>query len=304
MGRGIHAAAVMGQLRAAVRAYASLDLAPDTLMTELDSLVQGLGDGGLVTCVYGVLDALTGELTLCNAGHVPPVVLSDGRVRALELPTGAPLGVGGIRFETASTNLPPGGTVVMYTDGLVESRHRDVHTGIGALTDLLATPPTDDLDALCERAVRDLVGVSGHDDDAAILIVRRSAPGGPFGAQRLVLEKDVAAVPRVRAEVVAILDGWGLPTIADTAALLAGELLANAVRHAGGGAELRIGLTAGVVCVEVHDDQPGAPRLQDPDPASESGRGLLLLDAMSERWGVRRSARGGKAVWFELSGHS
>ncbi len=300
MGRGIHAAAVMGQLRAAVRAYAALDLAPDRLMTELDRLVQGLGDGALVTCVYGVLDATTGELTFCNAGHLPPVQVSADGARALELPTGAPLGVGGVPFETTSSMMRPGEVLVLYTDGLVESRERDVHSGIVELTDRLRGPHRD-LDALCGAALEAMVGPDGHDDDAAVLAIGLRGEGGRLQAWQLSVADGVAPVPRVRAEVAATLTGWGLDSAVPGCQQLVGELLANAVRHGQDGVQLRIGQLDDTLRVEVRDDGPDLPRLSRAGPDQESGRGLVLVDAMARRWGVDRDPDGGKTVWFELS---
>ncbi|HEU4910485.1 MAG TPA: SpoIIE family protein phosphatase [Actinomycetes bacterium] len=301
MGRGVRAAAVMGQLRAAVRAYASLDLAPDALITELDRLVQGLGDGALVTCVYGVLDTLTGELTLCNAGHLPPLVTWEGGTYALELPSGAPLGVGGVDFETVDVSLPPDAALVLYTDGLVESRDRDVHAGIAELTGLLG-PPHEDLDTLCDAVLRTMVGDAGHDDDAAILAVRRTTGRDGLTALRLLISDDLAAIGRARPVVEGALVRWGVPGAAETCVLLATELITNAVRHSGTTVELRVGLSGGLVAMEVHDDGPGTPQLRQPGRDDESGRGLVLLDRLSDRWGVRRSPRGGKSVWFEVPG--
>ena len=299
MGRGVHAAAVMGQLRAAVRAYASIDLAPERLMTELDRLVQGLDDGGLVTCIYGVVDALTGELTLCNAGHLPPVVVSADGARTLDLPTGAPLGVGGVPFRTSSQSLGPESVLVLYTDGLVESRDRDVSSGIIAVTEVLGRPH-DGMDDLCAQALHAMVGDQGHDDDAAIIAVRRSGHRDGARAARLSLRGDAAAVSRARADLKETLTTWGFDGSADTCVLLAGELLANAARHAGTDIELRVGLLAGTLRVEVRDQAPGTPLRRAPQLEDENGRGLVLLETLAERWGVNRLPDGGKSVWFEV----
>ncbi len=301
MGRGIRAAAVMGQLRAAVRAYAALDLEPDRLVTELDRLVLGLGDAALVTCVYAVLDAPTGQVTWCNAGHLPPVVVSaDGGVRTIELPTGAPLGVGGVRFETASSHLAPGDVVVLYTDGLVESRRRDVHSGIVELTEQLGRPSAD-LDGLCGAALEAMVGPAGHDDDAAVLAVGLRGEGGRLQAWELTVTHGAAEVSRVRTEVAATLAAWGLESVGSACLQLVGELLANALRHGRDRVRLRLGQVDRTLRVEVHDDGPDLPRLQSPGPEHEAGRGLVLVDALARTWGVVHSRGTGKTVWFELS---
>ncbi len=183
MGRGIQAAAVMGQLRTATRAYAALDLPPERVLGLLDGLVQTLDVPQIVTAVYAVYDPVGREVTIANAGHVPPIVLPPGA----ELPspgrgpgpTGIPLGVGGVPFTAQSVSLVPGTVLALYTDGLVETRERDVVDGIAVLTQVLArSGPV--LDGLADATVDALTPAGGSDDDVALLLARTSlAPVAP-----------------------------------------------------------------------------------------------------------------------------
>ena len=147
-GHGIHAAATMGRLRTAVRTLADIDLAPEELLTRLDDVVTRLAeedelapDAGELsaTCLFAVYDPVTRRCTLARAGHpVPAVVTPGGTGEYLDLPAGPPLGVGGVPFEEAEIELPEGSLLVLYTDGLVESRHRDPDTGLSAMHKMLA----------------------------------------------------------------------------------------------------------------------------------------------------------------------
>ncbi|UMG91387.1 PP2C family protein-serine/threonine phosphatase [Nocardioides sp. TF02-7] len=171
MGHGVRSAAVMGQLRAAVRAYARLGLPPLPLMESLDALVWDLFPEEIVTCVYALFDPDTMTANVVNAGHVPPILLgADGVATRLRAEPHPPLGVG--RKFTADTELQlrPGDGLLLYTDGLVERRGQDLETGIGALVDLASRPgvPLTDLpDAL----VRGLL-TEAPADDVALLAAR------------------------------------------------------------------------------------------------------------------------------------
>ncbi len=125
MGRGVRAAAVMGQLRTAVRAYARLDLPPHEVLQLLDGLAAEIDASQIATCVYAVHDPNEGRLVYASAGHLPILVRDeDGAVRRAEDPTGPPLGTGGWLHTSGTIALPPGSTAVLYTDGLVERRRR------------------------------------------------------------------------------------------------------------------------------------------------------------------------------------
>ncbi|OSY53186.1 PAS domain S-box protein [Streptomyces fradiae ATCC 10745 = DSM 40063] len=194
MGRGLEAAAVMGQLRAASHALARTGTAPSRLMAALDTFVDDLADQ-LVTCLYLVLDQDAGEVTVCSAGHLPVIVLPpDGPARLLRAPVGVPLGVnapsgGGVPFEEVTGPLPPGSVLALYTDGLVERPGTDIEARIGLLADTLNSAPrpapTDPkaLDGLAELLLRTLIeDPAAYDDDVTLLLISVPAlPGTPGG---------------------------------------------------------------------------------------------------------------------------
>lgn len=139
MGRGVRAAAVMGQLRTAVRAYARLDLPPHEVLQLLDGLAAEIDASQIATCVYAIHDPNEGKLVYASAGHLPILVRDeDGTVRRAEDPTGPPLGTGGWLHTSGSIALPPGSTAVLYTDGLVERRREDIDEGVAALARALS----------------------------------------------------------------------------------------------------------------------------------------------------------------------
>ncbi|MYS88992.1 MULTISPECIES: PP2C family protein-serine/threonine phosphatase, partial [Streptomyces] len=124
-------------------------------------------------------DPVSHRITIANAGHPPPVLLHlGGRAEVLRVPAGAPIGVGGVDFDAVELDAPVGATLLLYTDGLVESRLRDVWTGIEQLREKLTAvaqltgpdqPPP--LEALCDE-VLDMLGRGDRDDDIALLAAR------------------------------------------------------------------------------------------------------------------------------------
>ncbi|MEU8774138.1 SpoIIE family protein phosphatase [Streptomyces sp. NPDC048606] len=171
MGHGIAAAAVMGRLSASVRALARLDLAADDLLRQLEAALDDLAEPMIATFLYAVIDPATGRCRITLAGHPPPATVGpDGTVRLLDLPPGTPLGVGGTAFTTTELTLAPGSLLVLYTDGLVEARNRDIDERLGELTRLL-TEPQQSLDHLCDSLITHLVPASA-DDDIALLVAR------------------------------------------------------------------------------------------------------------------------------------
>ncbi|MFE4258770.1 SpoIIE family protein phosphatase [Streptomyces sp. NPDC056883] len=171
MGHGIAAAAVMGRLSASVRALARLDLSPVRLLHQLEAVLGDLAEPMLATFLYVVCDPATGHCTVTRAGHPPPaLVLPDGTVRLLDTPPGVPLGVGGIDFTPTDISVPPGSLLVLYTDGLIEARGRDLDERLDELTQLLADPQRQ-LDHLCDSLITHLVPAAA-DDDVALLVAR------------------------------------------------------------------------------------------------------------------------------------
>ncbi|MCF2534712.1 SpoIIE family protein phosphatase [Streptomyces sp. FB2] len=174
MGSGIEAAATMGRLRTATHTLASLDLEPTRLLEHLDTITQGL-DHSIATCVYAVHDPELRQCRIANAGHLPPVRVRPGRPpELLELPTGAPLGVGGVAFSTTTVDLEPGDQLVFYTDGLVETRRHPLDERLDALLALLDDPGRP-LQECCDLLLRTLHQPE-NSDDVALLIARVLAP--------------------------------------------------------------------------------------------------------------------------------
>ncbi|MFB7368825.1 SpoIIE family protein phosphatase [Streptomyces sp. NPDC056222] len=177
MGSGVSAAATMGQLRTATRTLADLDLSPAQVLHHLDHITEGLGT--IATCVYSVFDPGAARCDISLAGHLPPVLLHpDGTRELLDLPTGAPLGGCGIPFDTTSVGVGPGDQLILYTDGLVETRGQAIDARLNALLDVLDDPHRS-LDATCDLLLRTLRSEGDH-DDVALLIARAS--NGPAGS--------------------------------------------------------------------------------------------------------------------------
>ncbi|EGX57647.1 hypothetical protein SZN_21781 [Streptomyces zinciresistens K42] len=300
MGHGLNSAAMMGQLRTAVQTMAALDLPPARLLRNLDDLAQRLGDTYLATCLYAVYDPIAGELHLANAGHIPPVLVraADGRSELLDLPTGAPIGVGGVPFEALRVPVSPGDRIVMCTDGLVEVRGEDIGVGLATLCESAAHPAAS-MDDACDTIIRALNVRGGRKDDVALLMARLNGIAPEDVAERR-LAAEPAGARRARAAVREQLRAWELPGLADTAELLVGELVANAVRHAHDlPVELRL-IRGDTLLCEVVDDDHDLPTLLSAGPHDEHGRGLRVVSTLARRWGASRTGTG-KAVWFELT---
>ncbi|MET2717787.1 SpoIIE family protein phosphatase [Streptomyces harbinensis] len=302
MGHGLNSAAMMGQLRTAVQTMAALDTEPAQLLRSLDDLAQRLGDHYLATCLYAVYDPVRGELRIANAGHIPPVLVraADGRSELLDLPSGAPIGVGRVAFTSVTVPVSPGDRLVMCTDGLIEVRGQDIGTGLAALCESAAHPAAS-MDDACDSIIRTLAaaGTPGdRRDDVALLMARLSGIAPEDAAQwRLAAAPEEAG--RARRLVREQLRRWGLAAVADTAVLLVSELVTNAVRHARtGSVELRLVRSDALLC-EVADDGHDLPVLLDARETDEAGRGLTVVSRLASGWGSSRTDRG-KAVWCEL----
>ncbi|WP_210588729.1 SpoIIE family protein phosphatase [Streptomyces sp. GESEQ-35] len=171
MGHGIHAAAVMGQLRTAVRTLARRDTAPDQVLRFLDAAVADLGDNEMATCLYAVHDPVDGHCLIARAGHPPPVVADErGTVTFLDGPAGPPLGVGRQDGEVQRVILPPRSLLVTYTDGLIETRGTDLDQGMRRLAQALRHPGRP-LEQLCDDLLAHVMPEVA-DDDVAVLLAR------------------------------------------------------------------------------------------------------------------------------------
>ncbi|MEV1023851.1 SpoIIE family protein phosphatase [Streptomyces sp. NPDC050264] len=305
MGHSMTSAAIMGQLRTTAQTLAGLDLPPQEVLHHLDEQAQRLGTDRMATCMYAVYDPVAHRITIANAGHPPPIMLHlGGRAEVLRVPPGAPIGVGGVDFEAVELDAPAGATLLLYTDGLVESRLRDVWTGIEQLRERLAataqltgpdhSPP---LEALCDD-VLDMLGPGDRDDDIALLAARFDGIA-PSDVAYWTLDPEDAAPGRARRLARSALVRWGLEEMTDSVELLVSEVVTNAVRYASRPVTLRL-LRTDVLRCEVGDDVPQLPRQRNARATDEGGRGLFLVNRLTRRWGATRLSTG-KVVWFELA---
>ncbi|MFF1674829.1 SpoIIE family protein phosphatase [Streptomyces sp. NPDC058256] len=308
VGHGIQASATMGRLRTAVRTLADIDLAPDELLTHLDDLVVRLsaeagaeGTTGEVgaTCLYAVYDPVSRRCALARAGHPPPVMLPPGGpAQEIDLPAGPPLGLGGLPFESVELALPEGTVLALFTDGLIESRDRDIDAGHRLLCEALEAS-SDSLEGACHAILRSLLPVGGAPDDVALLLARtRGLPASQVATWDI--PADPALVAAIRKQVVAQLDDWSLSEATFTTELVVSELVTNAIRYGEPPIRLRLIHDATTLIVEVSDSSHTAPHLRRAKIFDEGGRGLLLVAQLTQRWGSRHTADG-KTIWAELT---
>ncbi|MFE9333745.1 SpoIIE family protein phosphatase [Streptomyces sp. NPDC006925] len=306
MGRGVRAAAVMGQLRTAVRAYARLDLPPHEILQLLDGLAAEIDASQIATCVYAVHDPNEGCLSYASAGHVPILVReADGTVLRATEHTGPPLGTGGWLHTSGSLPLPEGATAVLYTDGLIERRDADIDEGVAALEHAFAGA-TGSPDIVCDRLLRALGITEDHDDDVALLVFQHPARTGPdaelFHNAALDLLGGTEAAPRARAFASGVLASWRFPTeLRDLGVLAASELVANSLQHGTPPMRLLLRRTDRRLIIEVTDGDDHLPRRCRAEPADEAGRGISIIATIASAWGSRRTPGGGKSVWCEFA---
>ncbi|MFD3619018.1 SpoIIE family protein phosphatase [Streptomyces sp. NPDC058676] len=310
VGHGLHAAVTMGRLRIAARNFAELDLAPDEVLTQLDNLVArldrdeggeepGANGTGIIgaTCLYAIYDPTSQQCTLARAGHPPPALVQpDGTVTFPDLPAGPPLGLGGLPFGTAEIHVPEGSRLVLYTDGLIEDRHRDIDMVLDQLRDALARSDPSPEDTC--QAVVDAV-VPAHPADDIALLVARTQTLDPDRIATWDLPADPARVSGMRTDVTRRLTDWGLDEAVFSAELLLSELVTNAIRHAGGPLRVRV-IHGRALIFEVSDTSHTAPRLRHAASTDEGGRGLFLVAQLAQAWGARYTADG-KVIWAECA---
>jgi len=306
MGRGVRAAAVMGQLRTAVRAYARLDLPPHEVIQLLDGLAAEIDATQIATCVYAVHDPSEGRLSYASAGHLPILVRdAQGIVHRTDEPTGPPLGTGGWMHTSGSIPLGPGSTAVLYTDGLIERRGEDIDEGVASLMNALAGA-TGTPSVICDRLLRALGVTSEHDDDVAVLVLQypdhEGADSDLFRNASLDLLGGIEAAPRARAFASGVLETWRFPVeLVDLGVLATSELVANSLQHGIPPMRLRLRRTDRRLIIEVTDGDDHLPRRRRAEPADESGRGISIIATVASAWGSRRTPGGGKAVWCEFA---
>ncbi|MCX5107708.1 SpoIIE family protein phosphatase [Streptomyces sp. NBC_00378] len=307
-GHDTHAAAVMGQLRIVLRAYAAEGHSPATVMARASVFLHELDTDRFATCTYAEADLTTGVVQLVRAGHVDPLVReSDGSCRRLPAEGGLPLGLsaefGRLEYPVSTVELDPGQTLVMFTDGLVEMPGADLDEGIQLLTAMVRNGPRD-LQRLADRLCEE-VDERGGEDDVAVLMLRRKAAHAPQPGGRLqqhVAQSDPEALSSARHMIRAAVRAWGAKARADEVELAADELITNALMHTDGGAIVTIRVLTGPerrLRVDVEDRSSALPRRRDAGEAGVSGRGLMLVDRLADLWGVE-SRGSGKCVWCEF----
>ncbi|OIJ94218.1 hypothetical protein BIV25_23265 [Streptomyces sp. MUSC 14] len=309
MGHGMAEAATMGGLRTAVRTLSELELPPDEILGHLNDIVGDLGNDAFATCLYGIYDPVSRRLSYAGAGHPPPAVAHpDGSVTFLPMTPDPPLGVAAPPFETHETLLPADSLLALYSDGLVESKDRDLTTGMGRLAELLsqsvhALPASradaSALDALCASLTSALLPAQGALVDDAALLLARTHPLDAENVAEWPLPEDPMAAGQARELVRAQLADWGLADedLIMTTELLVSELVGNVVRHACGPVRLRMLRSRALIC-EVSDASLTTPHIRHTSATDEGGRGLQLISALCRRWGTRHT-RTGKSIWTE-----
>ncbi|MFI0960212.1 SpoIIE family protein phosphatase [Streptomyces sp. NPDC021080] len=308
IGNGIQASATMGRLRTAVRTLADIDLAPDELLTHLDDLVLRLsaeagaewtaGEVG-ATCLYAVYDPVSRRCTLASAGHPPPVVLPpDGPSRQIDVAPGPALGLGGLPFESVELDLPEGTVLALYTDGLLESRDRDVDAGLRLFCRALEESSRN-LEGAAHAILQALLPAGGAPDDVALLLARTQGLAASDVAT-WDIPADPALVAPIRKQVSGQLEVWGLTVATFTAELVVSELVTNAIRYGEPPIRLRLIHDSETLICEVSDSSHTAPHLRRAKTFDEGGRGLLLVAQLTQRWGSRHTPEG-KTIWAELS---
>ncbi|MEF9915516.1 SpoIIE family protein phosphatase [Streptomyces sp. P5-A9] len=315
VGHGLHAAATMGRLRTAVHNLSALDLPPDELLAYLDDLViridadertdeePGEGEGAGVTgatCLYAVYDSVTGTCTVALAGHpAPMVVRPDGSVDSPQVPISPPLGLNGIPFETAELRLAEGSKLVLYTDGLIEDRKRDIDSGIALLQEALRGAADRTPEETCQMVLDTMLPEHPLDDIA--LLVADTRLLDPSQVAQWDVPSDPRAVAGVRRECARRLREWDLEETGFTLELVLSELLTNAIRYGTEPIGVRLLHDTTLTC-EVSDAGSTSPHVRRAATTDEGGRGLFLVSQYAQRWGTRYTPAG-KVIWAELATH-
>ncbi|WP_052411309.1 SpoIIE family protein phosphatase [Streptomyces sp. NRRL S-118] len=329
-GHDVRAAGLMGQLRIALRAYASEGHRPDAVLSRASRFLYGITDGAagdhgdhggrFATCLYLEVDPATGSVDIARAGHPDPAIrMADGTVVLRPTAGGLPLGiVPDTDYPTTRFTLEPGETLMICTDGLLETGGHDLESGWARIRKLLEQHvSTDPLEVLADSLVQAVHGPGSHhttgpfadrrEDDIAVLLLSRT--GGV--AQRRVARRTALTVAQAEPERIAaarhqlreLLHDWADEEQVDAAVLMVSEMLTNVLVHTDGNALLVAEATGehGTrrLRVEVADASDELPHRRRPGEMASSGRGLVLMEVLAHAWGV--DPRGeGKSIWFEL----
>jgi serine phosphatase RsbU (regulator of sigma subunit)/FixJ family two-component response regulator/anti-sigma regulatory factor (Ser/Thr protein kinase) len=293
VGHGIAAAALMAELRAALRAYAMAETrSPARVVSLLNALFCATHRKMVATLVYMIVDAEGTAVRFASAGHPPPLLAgADGERRFLQQRASAPLGVAAhTAYRDFEGELRDGDTLLLYTDGLVERRGEAIDAGLERLAGSLASAPPE-LERLCAHVLQRADPGSGLEDDTAMVAVRRLARDSDV--LELKLPAEPHSVPTARHR----LQGWlkaagALPEDVGDIILAANEACTNAVEHAYGpssGATFRLLAERSPEAIVVRVSDSGrwrAPR------GTERGRGLRVIACVMDELDVRRTASG------------
>uniref|UniRef100_A0AAU3GWL6 protein-serine/threonine phosphatase n=1 Tax=Streptomyces sp. NBC_01401 TaxID=2903854 RepID=A0AAU3GWL6_9ACTN len=330
-GHDVRAAGLMGQLRIALRAYASEGHRPDAVLSRASRFLSGLTetydplDGEdqsdatrFATCLYAEADPTTGTLDVARAGHPDPVVISvDGTAVIRQTAGGLPLGVEkDADYPTTRVVLGSGETIMLCTDGLIETGGHDMATGWTRLRPVLEKP-VEDLEELADALVQTVHGPGSHyttgpladrrEDDIAVLVLRREgARTRRTPARRsamTIAQAEPERIASARQQLRELLHDWGDAEQVDSAELMVSEMSTNVLVHTDGDALLVAEVTGERgrrrLRVEVADASDELPHTRRPGEMASSGRGLMLMEMLADVWGV--DPRGeGKSIWFEL----
>ncbi|MDX3853062.1 SpoIIE family protein phosphatase [Streptomyces sp. AK02-01A] len=312
-GRGIQAAATMGQLRTAIRSLAALDFEPDDLLARLNDIALFLADERAdlpsgdplhrrrltASCLYAVYDPFTLRCTVACAGHPGPLIIEpDGAVHRPDLHRGPVLGTeGGTPFATSSLRLAEGSVLALHSAAMPVSASASARAGVLESLSSVLADPSRPLAELCDEVLYTLREPVERGD--AVLLLARTRP---FPADRVAsweLDCDSRAPEAARAHARRQLRAWRVP--ADTAyetELITSELVTNAVLYGAPEVSLRLINSPPRLTCEVHDSGGAAPRLRHARAGDEGGRGLFIVSQLAPAWGVRYTDDG-KAVWTE-----
>ncbi|MFH7337318.1 SpoIIE family protein phosphatase [Streptomyces sp. KHY 26] len=326
-GHDVRAAGLMGQLRIALRAYASEGHRPDAVLSRASRFLHGIthdeemSDPRFATCLYVAVDPVTGRLEIARAGHPDPVIrMADGTVMLRPTAGGLPLGIDpDADYPTTRFVLQPGEALMLCTDGLIETGGHDLDSGWQRLRAILEDHDGD-LESLADVLVQGVHGPSSHhttgpladrrEDDIALLLLRRAVPGHDTAerprVRRMLLsvgQDEPERIAEARRYVRDLLHDWGSPDQVDSAELLVSEMLTNVLVHTDADALLLSEVIEESgrrrLRVDVFDSGDDLPHKRRPGELASSGRGLLLIGILADTWGV--DPRGeGKSIWFEL----
>jgi PAS domain S-box-containing protein len=290
VGHGLRAAATMGQLRNAFRAYGLVEASPAEVVARINRLVTSGVEEAMATVLYLVLDRETGEVTFTSAGHPPPLLLAPDGARFLDGGRSVPVGATDPAvFREGTAVLPPGSSLVLYTDGLVERRDVPIERRLEDLA-RIAAPPERDLDRLCDRILTDVLGDRVPVDDVALLAVRpKPVPVDQFN---LALPAEPGSLVVLRRRLGRFLHAAGASEIENyEVTLTVCEAAGNAIEHAYGPGDatfqVRAAFEDGELVATVRDNGSWRERRSE-----HRGRGLAIIKGLMDDVEVATEDRG------------